>query len=599
MTSRRALLVALLAIFCLAANRGPIVITGAGWGGQPVPSGTPTATPTPSPTASATPTAAPEPGELFWFTDWEDADETNCDGDNATWVDADCQGGSYNGRYATGAIEGNYSGRSTTSTNNWAMSGKDVAVPHDDAYADFYWKAIAHDSGTSKRIVTMSNDATSWLCSLNVDHVSAGVLDMQMRVANGSGVGSAYTGADNTDYQIRIVMDKVDSDGALGGHFDCTVLIDPDGGTWGAGALFSHTVYATEYTGSGTGITHVEHYGHSGGWDSLIDGIGLCALPAVPGTRCAPGVGPTPTATPGATPTATSSATPTATATPTDTPPTPTATPLPVTPVVLCQMDWEGTGCADTGGETCNDQGAGYTLPCETGDSYCPIGVAGTKSYWSSCTDLYDDPTAGGGEQTSGDPDGYCDYDGAAQLTDDNWLDFLNDTDCPDKPNVSAEWTFTWAEDKDWNGTASHEIMGLKQADAGQMAWLYIRENQSPTEDPSCSPNCGRMTFVCGPAEGDGTAYWNIELGIPYNVRVEIDSVAGDLSCKVWVDTQASGDWGQGGVFSETDLLAVGEAVEVGGVFFYNASGDQSFIVDDAALCDISSSGSLGNQPCD
>jgi len=281
------------------------------------PTGTPTASPTTSPSPTASPTSAP--GALFWFTDFEDGAASNCDGDGGAYYDAGCPAGNYDEQYATSPapISGNYSGRAYGGSNTYAHVDA-AAAGHTDVYMDFEITVASHTSSTDRRVMNISTDAGNWHCSLSLSHTGAGTFTAKVQSSAVTASGVSDSLSDDTVYQVRLVVDKVDDD-APDGHFDCTLYIDSDGDFGngdlnGGGKTHSATAYPTADQDA-SGFWHASHI--TGAWDSDIDDIGLCDLPATPGVRC---VVYQPTASPTVSPTTSPSPTVSPTAAPTPTP---------------------------------------------------------------------------------------------------------------------------------------------------------------------------------------------------------------------------------------------------------------------------------------
>ena len=294
------------------------------------PTGTPTTSPTPtvSPTTSPSPTASPTgvPGTLFWFTDFEDVTESNCDGDSASYNDTDCQAGNYDGQHASPApvpISGSYSGRAYGDSDTYAHVDA-AAAGHTDVYMDFEITVASHTSSTDRRVMNISTDAGNWHCSLSLSHTGVDTFTAKVQSSGVTASGTSDSLSDDTVYQVRLVRDKVD-DTAPNGHFDCTLYIDSDG-DFGNGDLNGggKTHSATAYPSADQDASGFWHAGHaSGAWDSDIDDIGLCDLPATPGVRCVvyqPTASPTVSPTTSPSPTVSPTAAPTATPTPTPAP---------------------------------------------------------------------------------------------------------------------------------------------------------------------------------------------------------------------------------------------------------------------------------------
>jgi hypothetical protein len=263
----------------------------------------------------------------------------------------------------------------------------------------------------------------------------------------------------------------------------------------------------------------------------------------------------------------------------------PFAAPLPP-PTVLCEMDFEGTSdCQHTGNAyDCALSGGGYTAKCDSGTSNCDIGAAGDDSYWTSCTDLYDDPADA--EQTSGDPDGDCDYDGVTLVSADNWLDFYHDDECADAAETAHTFKFNWADDKDYGGAESVEIMIVRDSTDAEHSRFWLVENQTPA----------RLYFSCGDSADD---YAEITEDTTYNITILMDTSGITDDCTVYLNTDVSDDWDDSGSPVKTwSYSATSSGNTIGGMSFYNETGDQSFIIDDYGMCDVSAA-ALGNQPCE
>jgi hypothetical protein len=256
-------------------------------------------------------------------------------------------------------------------------------------------------------------------------------------------------------------------------------------------------------------------------------------------------------------------------------------------PVVVCQMDFEGTSdCQHTGDAyDCALSGSGYDAKCDSGTSNCDIGAAGTYSYWTGgCVDLYD---TGGPPQTSGDPDTFCDYDGSTTSsgTDDNFLDFYDDAECADAAEVAFTFKFNWADDKDYGGASGNEIIIIRDSTDAEHSRFWLDGSNDPA----------RFHFGCGDA---APSYYEITEDVTYNITVLMDTSGATDDCTVYLNTAASDRWDGSDTektWGPTSATSTGNTI--GGMSFYNETGDQSFIIDDYGMCDVSG-GALGNWPC-
>ena len=199
----------------------------------------------------------------------------------------------------------------------------------------------------------------------------------------------------------------------------------------------------------------------------------------------------------GATPTTTPTASPvgTPTSTPTTNPATPTATPTPQP--VLCQMDFEGSGCVDSdAGETCSlSPGASYSADCTTGGG-CPLD--GLKS-------------------------GYASGDGAPE--DAMWMDTTHN--CTSKDQVTVDFKFRWPSGSKPLRAEQFRIMtttGQYGTGGYTMAMRQTNENiWRVCGPPGNTAGAGSLPADPGP-EDDTT----------YNVRIDFD--AANYICNIFIE---------------------------------------------------------------
>ncbi len=228
---------------------------------------------------------------------------------------------------------------------------------------------------------------------------------------------------------------------------------------------------------------------------------------------------------------------------PTPTPttsPTPTATPTtPSGPVILCQMDFEASGCEDTGGDTC-------------------AANSGYEADYDTTTPL------------SGSYSGYTQGD-------DNFTNMqLNAAGgvCTDKAKVTVDFKFAVFTGSD---VQYREIIGLQEPGAQWVGDVALKHDNR------------NIRFGCGDgAERTESSNIGLTSGATYNIRINWESDGSNTDCYWYVDTHASGDWGTGGVASGT-LGSTDINDTVGGLVHHETSDGVASIIDDIGICDATS----------
>jgi len=207
--------------------------------------------------------------------------------------------------------------------------------------------------------------------------------------------------------------------------------------------------------------------------------------------------------------------------------------------IVLCQMDFEGSGCLDSRNGDTGSANSGYNCNCSTGN--CPL--SGSQSGW---------PTGNG---------------------DDSWLDMR--TPCPNAATVTIDFKWMWID----NGESTQQLaVGIRSSLGSYLGRLDVK------------PDVAEARFLCGRTDIVTSSAINITNGIQYHVRFNFTSDGTDTDCEYFVDTNASGDWGVGAVGTGT-LNSTDTGLLTDGLFHteWDTPDDVDSVIDDIGICDATS----------